>query len=180
MNKFSVFPALAAAAVLCISLASCSSTGGESFKAPNDRLIVPGERIGPVALGMSEEALFRLGIPGSTKPFFGKFTLYHYSGMKVFVDQNSRKVACIIVHGDASYRFANGVKFGSTLRDIQAAMGPAGSIMGNIAFGDAPWLVKYQSGNLTFDFGREGGSMADRPRDTVQGIGIQTSGTELL
>lgn len=181
LNRF-FFTVLAqplATALLCISLISCSSTGGEGFKVPNDRLIVPGERIGPVALGMSDEALFKLGVPESTKPF-GNWTLYLYKDMTVFVEQGSRKVVCVAVQSDSSYRLANGVKVGSTLRDIQAVMGPSGTIRGNPAFGNAPMSVRYQSGNLSFDFGGTTATMADRPRDTVQRIGIQVPGAGLL
>src|SRR5262245_52068408 len=113
------------AGLLSVLVLGCSSTG--DFKVPNDRLIVPGTRIGPVSLGMSDEALFKVGTPDRTREA-GNWIVYNYGSMRVFVDQRTRKVVSVGTGRDSAYRTAGGVKVGSTMRDVQAALGPPSSI----------------------------------------------------
>jgi hypothetical protein len=42
--------------------------------APNDHLIVPGERVGPFALGMTEAALQKVGKPSARSSYSGRMT----------------------------------------------------------------------------------------------------------
>jgi hypothetical protein len=162
-------------ALLCGILLACSTSGGGAFNAPNDRLIVPGERVGPLKLGMTEQDLFKIAVPNTTRPM-GKWIFYWYGQLQVIVDESSR--TCIVSE-DSSYRMANGLKNGSSMHEVQAALGPAGSIKANPFFNNAPIQLYYHSGNLSFDFVR-GTTMADRPGNTVQRIGVQLPGAGLL
>jgi hypothetical protein len=142
----------------------------------SDHLIVPGKRIGPVALGMSDQALFKLKVPDTTR-VGGSLMWYFYSGlMKVVVDQNTHTVVCIEVYRDSSYHAVAGLRIGSSLIDIEKAMGPPAAIQGNPFFSDATENVIYKSGDIVFSFGSVNGSMAERPRDTVQSISMRSPG----
>src|SRR5437870_4156270 len=88
--------------------AGCATARASSAFQNSDHLIVPGKRIGPVALGMSDQALFKLGVPDETKPF-DPFMVYFYREMKIFVDQSTHTVVCIVVHDDRSYHTVDGL-----------------------------------------------------------------------
>jgi hypothetical protein len=148
-----------------------------SFSVQNDHLIVPNKRIGPVALGMSDKDLFKLFIPQGTATL-GKWTVYDYGEFRIFVDKGTHKVDAIWLHQfdrDAySYHTAEGLKLGSSMQDILAALGPPEIVKGNNFFGNATTDVKYNAGNLIFDFDKLGASMADAPTRSVQSIKIQS------
>jgi hypothetical protein len=57
-----LFGAIFAAALVTATCATAQIT------APNDHLIVPGERVGPFALGMTEAALLKVGKPAPAAP----------------------------------------------------------------------------------------------------------------
>lgn len=174
------FSLVATAMFLLAGCASVSDSGTGSTAAQNsNQLIVPDERIGSFQLGMSDKDLFKLGVPYQAKPF-NQWTVYFYTGIKIFVDNNTHNVVFVEVHGDKSYHTSDGLRIGSQLVDVEKAMGPPDSIQGNSFFGNAPVNLKYKSGNLEFGFGRYGGSMADSPGNSVTSISIQTPGTGLF
>jgi hypothetical protein len=150
-----------------------------SFKVPNDHLIVPDRRIGPIALGMSDKDLFKAFVPPGITTL-GRWTVYDYGEFRIFVNKGTHKVEAIWLHqfDDDSdpYHTAEGVKLGSSLQDVMAAFGPPEVVRGNQFFGNATTDVKYHAGNLIFDFDKLGASMADAPTRSVQSIKIQSSG----
>ena len=77
----------------------------------NDDMIIPGERVGNVELGMSLAELFAVkGAPHKTIPIAGtEATSYNYDGLTVGADD---KVYWIIAR-DARYRTPAGVSLGS-------------------------------------------------------------------
>nr|WP_321358992.1 hypothetical protein [uncultured Hyphomonas sp.] len=87
----------------------------------NDDMIIPGERVGNVELGMSLAELFALkGAPRKTIPIAGtKATTYNYDGLIVAADD---KVYWIIAR-DARFRTPAGVAKGSEQIFARSAYG---------------------------------------------------------
>jgi len=172
---------------IALSLAAlgfgCQAALASSFKVQNDHLIVPDRRIGPVALGMSDKDLFKVFVPQGTTPF-GKWIVYDYGEFRIYVHGGTHRVVAIVLHQfdhDADpYHTAEGVKLGSSLQDVQAALGPPEVVKGNPFFGHATTDVKYRAGNLQFDFDKLNASMADAPTRNVQSIRIQSPGAGLF
>ena len=161
------------------ALLLCTGAQAGTVQGTNDHLIVPGQRIGPVSLGMSDRDLFKLGVPNITKPL-GKLIAYFYDDMRVFVDGSSHKVIYVSMYRNESYHTAEGIGLGASLRDVESKLGPPESVKGNPFFGNAPIGVKYHSGNLYFSFSGVNASMADRPSDSVQKIEIQIPGASMF
>lgn len=90
-----------------LAFGACASTT-PNF---NDDMIIPGERVGDVELGMSLAELFAMkGAPHKTIPIAGtEATSYNYPGLTVGADD---KVYWIIAR-DARYRTPAGVALGS-------------------------------------------------------------------
>lgn len=164
---------------LLLLLPLCAGAKAATVRGENDHLIVPDQRIGPVSLGMSDKDLFKLGTPNDTRPF-SHWVTYWYDDMKIFVDAATHSVVFVELFDNDSYHTAEGVKIGSSVQDVETAMGPPDSVQGNSFFGNAPITLQYHSGNLAIGFTKENASMADRPEDTVQTIGIQILGAGLL
>jgi hypothetical protein len=59
--------ALSVGAMAVSLLSSCATTAASGL-AGDDHLIVPGERVGPIRLGMSEQELLQLGTPQGPEP----------------------------------------------------------------------------------------------------------------
>jgi hypothetical protein len=177
MNKLALNlakPALLA--FIFSSIDGCSSTSSSAAFNNSDKLIVPGERIGPIVLGMSDQALFKLDVPYTGRQI-GSTIWYFFSGLKVLVDQNKHRVVCVELHGDNSYHTASGLRIGSRLVDIERAMGPPEQITENPVF-HRTLNVKYQNNTVSFNFGPYSGSYADSPLDTVQSILLQVPGEQ--
>jgi hypothetical protein len=165
-------------------LAACAA-GGDigaqafSFSTPNDHLIVPGQRIGPVTLGMSDKALFKLSTPYTTTDS-GTWMMYQYPDLRIYVAKSTHKVVAIELLGDTSYHTAGGVKIGLSLQDVETALGPPDSEQSNPFFGNKTIDVHYTGRTLAIDFSKPGASMADAPERSVQTIGIQSPSTNLF
>lgn len=95
------------AAAILMASAACASAPPKL----NDNLIVPGERVGNVELGMTLAELFnRRGAPSRTIPIPGtSATTYYFDGLMIAADD---KVYWIIAR-DPRYRTAYGVTTGS-------------------------------------------------------------------
>ena len=92
----------------------------------NDNLIVPGARVGRVALGMTETEIYNaFGDPAETKfTSYGARIHYYYPsmGLDVGVDKSSHRVVAIGVM-DSRYSTAEGVHKGSSGLELQAKLG---------------------------------------------------------
>jgi len=95
--------------------------------AVNDNLIVPGERIGPVFLGMTDAQLYKkFGNPSESRQAGTGFTAYFYSTFMVYVGVSTHKVASITSPTGNStysgYATREGVKVGSSGLEVQAKL----------------------------------------------------------
>jgi len=174
-TKTGVFAGL----VLTALFACCAGARSlESSTVESDHLIVPDQRMGVVALGISDKDLFKLFVPDQTSGG-PAWTIYYQGGLRIYVDNKTHKVVGLVLAagGDAdSYQTAEGLKLGSSLRDIEAALGPPDSVNANPFFQGAVVNVRYHGGALVFNFVPPGSSMADRPGDSVQEIDVYAPG----
>jgi hypothetical protein len=168
---------LALAMLTLLTQISCSSEGG--LRASDDHLIVPGTRVGPFKLGMTDQELFQIGIPDGTRPW-GDYVVYWFGDRNVQVNSQSRRVERIFT-SNKSDRTSSGVGVRSSLPDFFRAFGPPDrTVVGNDVCG-VPGRVEhvyYQSGNMWLDFSPVGASCADAPTSRVQSLGIKTPGAE--
>lgn len=93
----------------------------------DDNVIVPGERIGPVFLGMTDADLYKkFGNPLESKQTGTGFTAYFYSTFMVYVDLSTHKVASITSPvgstGYSGYATREGIKVGSSALEVQAKL----------------------------------------------------------
>jgi len=170
----------------CATITSSGLTSNSSGLTGDDHLIVPGERVGPIRLGMSEQELIQLGTPSNVQPLpYPDDTpgiLYTYKAqlLDVNVERTSRRVIRIDVGWNGScvgYHTAEGVTCGSNYYNIAGAYGAPDRIRRD-DFGPKLMRTSYldnhhSPGSITvYHFTKSGGSMADRPRDVVQEIEI--------
>jgi hypothetical protein len=104
--------------------------------APNDHLIVPGERVGPFALGMTEAALLKVGKPSSRSSSSGRMTAtgqswdavrYCYYGEFICADVASKTGTVVDIwlgsDGDCKgYRTKDNMGCGMTLNDATTSL----------------------------------------------------------
>ncbi len=123
----------------------------------NDDMIIPGERVGNVELGMSLAELFALkGTPYKTIPIEGTgSTSYNYDGLTVGADD---KVYWIIAR-DARFRTPAGVAKGSEQIFARGAYGKPKCV---VTRGD---ITVYDYGDMYFEVGNDTGKVSQ--------IGIQ-------
>ena len=90
--------------------------------APRDMLIVPGMRVGPVALGMSPaELVASVGSPGQTLQQGGA-TVYSWGDVAAEMSDNSPTVNLITVN-DPRYETADHVRVGLAVFAVMAVLG---------------------------------------------------------
>jgi hypothetical protein len=158
-------------------LAQISCTDGPVLAAPDDHLIVPDTRIGPIRLGMSDQELFQVGVPSDTRPSENSM-VYFYGDRAVYVNQRTRRVDRIYTWSKAD-RTSSGAGVGSTLPDFFRALGPPTStVLGNDVCGVPGQIerVYFQGGNIQLMFSKRGASCADAPSTRVQSVAIKTQG----
>ena len=115
------------AALLCIALGGCAAKGSqpgldEVGNAELDDLIVPGRRVGPVSIGMSEAAMRQLmGQPLETHQTEDS-RMYEFRQMSVVVPTNTRRVELVIVPAPF-YKTLTGITVGDEEAKISAALG---------------------------------------------------------
>ena len=163
--------------LILLTQISCSSEG--NLRAPDDHQIVPGTRVGPFKLGMTDQELFHVGTPDGTRPW-GNYVVYWFGDRNVQVNAESRRVERIFT-SNKSDRTSTGVGVGSSLPDFFRAFGPPDrTIVGDQVCGVPGRVahVYYQSGNMWLDFFRVGASCADAQTNQVHTLGIKTPGAE--
>ena len=125
MRGVATFPILAA--MLCTALSGCAAKGSqpavdEVGSAELDDLIVPGRRVGPVSLGMSEAALRQLmGQPLETHQTEDS-KMYEFRQLSVVVPNNTRRVELVIVPAP-HYRTLSGLTVGDEEPKVAAELG---------------------------------------------------------
>lgn len=125
-------------AIFVLSALVCGMSGASVAQTvPNDHLIVPGERVGPFVLGMSESDLLKVRQPSNRQAGFvmpagggnsGPATTYCYADENIcaFVDQSNSRVYKLQVGFDGecySYKTADGVTCGATYEKITQSFG---------------------------------------------------------
>lgn len=85
--------------------------GAAAFAQPRDALIVPGERAGPIALGLSESDLVKVaGVPGLTLRQ-GNETVYSFGRVTAQIGDPSAGVDLITIE-DTRYETADHLRMG--------------------------------------------------------------------
>jgi hypothetical protein len=116
--KVDRFLALALAALLALSAAARAQS--------DDRKIIPGERVGPVQLGMSaDEMIGHWGRPEAIEPDKNGGTSYRYAsrGILVVLSDDAKPEVSIIVVTNKSYATDKGVRVGSAASEVAHAHG---------------------------------------------------------
>jgi hypothetical protein len=103
-------------------------------RAQSDNLIVPGVRIGPVMLAMTETAIYKmLGDPTRTMTQgvdMGRGIQYVYPTLSVVVNKVTHRVTSVVTI-DQKYSTANGIKVGSSSLAVSTKLGiPPGDCQG--------------------------------------------------
>jgi hypothetical protein len=114
-----------------------------------DRLIVPGVRVGPIAIGMTSADLLRhVGEPSRTDRLLDGNT-YHFGGIRAFVGKSTLKVHNISVT-DSDYATREGLRVGSSELAVKANRGAPDRVQGNE---QVEWWHCYRDG-IVFVFPR--------------------------
>src|SRR5262245_7807256 len=121
--------ALIAVLLAGLALGGCASTEQAELPQPPaqpvfDRVIVPGQRVGPVALGMQAAQLLQsLGAPVRSSHDFSDGSWNTFSnGMAVFVRDSDNRVSMINIES-AEFATEHGVGVGSSEIEIRSRMG---------------------------------------------------------
>lgn len=87
-----------------------------------DKLIVPGERIGPIALGMPQADVLKiLGTPPHTN--VGEWaSMYYYADLAVWIKNDSNHVI-MIQTSSPEYATADGIRVGMSEPEVKAKRG---------------------------------------------------------
>jgi len=179
-------------------LCSCSTSllSPSTGLVGDDHIIVPGERVGPIRLGMSEQELLKLGTPEGPEPVPLTITTgpedpqqtvagirYKFGGKTIWVylERASHHVVQIDVgyHGNCGgYHTEEGIKCGSSkVYNVLGALGDP-SKRRNWDFGNHPvmWLTYFNNHHsphsLTIFNFDPGSDMSVVPVDTLQDIDL--------
>lgn len=142
------------AAALCLALAACSSPGGRSAadevgNADLDDLIVPGSRVGPVSIGLSEPAVRQLmGQPVDTYET-EENRMLEFKELSVVLPKKTRRVELVIVPG-AHYATLVGAMVGDSEARIQELHGTAARQTSSGQYG-----MRCYSNGIVFNFYNE-------------------------
>jgi hypothetical protein len=140
--------------LLCLAVAACAGTASrtaanEVENAERDELIVPGSRVGPVSIGMSEGALRQL--MGNPLDVYEteENRMFEYKQLSVVVPKKTRIVELLIVP-DAHYATLQGAAVGDSEARIQELYGnPARET------GRGMYVTRCYSNGLVFNFHNE-------------------------
>lgn len=144
-------PTLLLSAFLFVT--ACSSTP----QALNDNMVIPGERVGEIEIGMSlRELLAMKGTPRRTIPIEGSAaTTYFFDGITVAADDQ----VYWIIAKDNRFRTPEGVAPGVEQIFARASYGTPDCVV------TAPGITVYDYGNFYFDI--------DNSTGKVRQIGVQ-------
>jgi hypothetical protein len=167
--------------VLMLLSGGCDSIQGFSSEPTalqnSDHQIVPGKRIGPVALGMSDADLFKMlgppsfgNPPTANSPGMYKWE-YGNSYFSAEVDDGHQLIQLSLF--DGTFHTSEGTGYGSTLQDLERVYGPP-SKMTTYSFPPAQGAATSVSfdGKITFRFMGAHSTMANAPYNSVQGVTI--------
>lgn len=109
--------------VLLVFLFGCASSHHSSSAAPIfDKLIVPGERIGPISLGMMQADVLKiLGVPPKSSIHTDGHSRYYYADLTVWISRDSRVFR--IGTDSPEYATADGIRVGMTEPEVRAKKG---------------------------------------------------------
>lgn len=133
-----------------LACAACASTSPRPLTL-NDDLIVPGERIGDVEIGMSLAMLTALkGTPSTTVPMSSGATSYAYDGLTVA----AHDTVYWIIADDPRFRTASGVAPGMEQIHARSASGPPDCVLPRGSetvydYGDYYFTVANTTGKVT-------------------------------
>ena len=116
----------------------------------DDRKIIPGERVGPVQLGMSaEEVVGQWGRPEEIEPDKNGGTSYRYAarGILVVLSDDAKPEVSLILVTDKSYATDKGVRVGSASSEVASAHGKQDDERGET---DRTYLMAYRNLGLVF------------------------------
>jgi hypothetical protein len=183
-NLFRLILLVSGGGILCACSTPASLVG-------DDHIIVPGERVGPIRLGMSEQELLKLGTPEGPEPVplstwhdaqvpgirykFGGRTIW------VYLDRASHHVVEIDVgyHGDCGgYHTEEGISCGSAkvFNVVGALGGPSKRRKWDFGNHQVMWLTYFNDHHsppslTVFDFD-PGNNMSVAPVDELQEIDL--------
>lgn len=117
------------ALVLFSLLAGCATSSSYSSQTTPifDKLIVPGERIGPISLGMPQADVLKiLGTPPESTIHTDGHSRYYYADLTVFITRDSRVDG--IQTALPEYATAEGIRVGMTEPEVRAKLGKPKSV----------------------------------------------------
>lgn len=112
------------ALVLFSLLAGCATSSSYSSQTTPifDKLIVPGERIGPIVLGMSQADVLKiLGEPLQSIIHTDGHSSYEYKDFWVYISSDSRVYR--VTTNSPEYTTADGIRVGMTEPEVRAKWG---------------------------------------------------------
>jgi hypothetical protein len=173
----------AAVAVALLTLTACETMAPQepTTLKNSDHLVVPGDRIGPVSLGMTPKAVFQLlGPPNTT---IGSALLWRYGDTSFFVraDDTHQRVVQVAIYNDASFHTAEGARYGSTLQELDRIWGSPYKMELYPSLPDRgkPVQAGFDEGRIVFFF-QPSGEMDSPPGDGVTVLSIQRAWEEAL
>jgi hypothetical protein len=141
----------------------------------SDHVVVPGDRIGPVSLGMSPKAVYQLlGPPSSTG---GEAFLWRYgdSSFYVRVDNLHSQIIQVAIYNDASFHTAEGASYGTTLQELDRIWGAPYRMDSYTFWPDRgkPIRAGFDEGKIAFFFEVPSGELNQPPRGGAAVLSIQ-------
>ena len=117
----------------------------------SDQLIVPGQRIGEIKLGMKMDEVIRILGDPDKDPTNTEDGLLEYQFMKshlliIDVEPKSKSIKMLATGLVSSYKTSNGIKIGSTMEEIQKQMGKTKLIKLN----KTSYTLKYPGKGIEF------------------------------
>jgi len=148
----------------------------------SDHVVVPGERIGPVYLGMSPKNVFQLlGSPSTTKASTLVWT-YGDSTLFVRADDTHQRVVQIAIYNDVSFHTAEGARYGSTLQDLDRIWGPPYKLESYSSWPNrgGPIQAGFDQGKIVFFFEPPAGELDTPPKNGAAVLSIQLTWEDAL
>lgn len=162
-------------ALFAVAISACAGPASEpiapSGQVADDNLIVPGQRIGPVYLGMSPEVLLAaLGPPDWSRGPSANRIQYGYEsrGLYIYVNVRNSRVDGVVT-SDSRYRTTKGIQVGDSELELVVGHGSPKWRWHNAHPGDDGYVVYCYSDGTSYDLGGPRASDAGRIRDISLG-----------